>query len=550
MRGGREMTRSIVFSAIALALFAAVTAFSQGLSDMNVKLGKLDIETATFDDVLALFGKPLSLRWKNETYSMDDRPESFVAGYPEGFSVVIDYNRVDELRFTAPGAGFVFAGKLRIGSSLDTALEVLGPPKRTVVGGEVAYRSGVLYKDIGGKEGHCYYGRRDRGIRLFFLGYKIHGLYLFPRSDRPQGMTSLPKYDPDADGPFKVDLRNRDLSRLDLRNRLGDLLYAAFDDRTVWPAADRMPRGFDHEAIMKTGRNPGLGIRALHREGITGRGVGIAIVDQPLLRDHVEYKDRLRLYEEIQVRPDADPSMHGAAVASIAVGKTVGVAPEADLYYIASWTGDFGEGEGGFTFNFAYYARAVHRILEVDSTLPEERKIRVIALQVGWRHSQKGYDDIRKATEKAKSLGMLVICSCVDDVHGFEFHGLGRPPFADPDRWDSYAPGLFWANDSGSLRVVQTRRHLLVPMDSRTTASPLGPHEYVYYREGGWSWSIPYIAGLYALAAQVDPRITPDRFWRTALDTGRTIGVEHAGQTSRLGRVADPAALMAALRGK
>lgn len=30
-----------------------------------------------------------------------------------------------------------------------------------------------------------------------------------------------------------------------------------------------------------------------------GIGIGIAIIDQSLLTDHVEYKDRLRLYEEI-----------------------------------------------------------------------------------------------------------------------------------------------------------------------------------------------------------------------------------------------------------
>ena len=33
---------------------------------------------------------------------------------------------------------------------------------------------------------------------------------------------------------------------------------------------------------------------------------------------------------------DPDAQMHGPAVSSIAVGKTVGVAPEADLYYIGS----------------------------------------------------------------------------------------------------------------------------------------------------------------------------------------------------------------------
>ena len=56
-----------------------------------------------------------------------------------------------------------------------------------------------------------------------------------------------------------------------------------------------------------------------------------------------------------------EPSMHGSAVASIAVGKTVGLAPEAKLHYIATWVGDWME-FGEFDHNFAYYAQAVRRI--------------------------------------------------------------------------------------------------------------------------------------------------------------------------------------------
>ena len=153
----------------------------------------------------------------------------------------------------------------------------------------------------------------------------------------------IPKYNPKSQNPFQVDLRERDLSTLDLRDSLKDLLYATFDNHTVWPADERMPKEFDRQRILELGKNPGLGVRGLHLRGITGRGVGLAIIDQPLLVDHQEYKDRLRLYEEIHVKPDADASMHGPAVASIAVGKTIGVAPEADLYYIGSWTGDRGD---------------------------------------------------------------------------------------------------------------------------------------------------------------------------------------------------------------
>jgi len=92
------------------------------------------------------------------------------------------------------------------------------------------------------------------------------------------------------------------------------------------------------------------------------------------------------------------------------------------------------------------------------------------------------------------------------------------------------------------------RSLLLIPMDSRTTASPSGISEYVFYRQGGWSWSIPYIAGLYALAAQVDPEITPERFWSLAIETGRTIELRHDGEIIPLGPIVDPMALIGTLQ--
>jgi hypothetical protein len=94
---------------------------------------------------------------------------------------------------------------------------------------------------------------------------------------------------------------------------------------------------------------------------------------------------------------------------------------------------------------------------------------------------------------------------------------------------------------------VQT---LLVPMDARTTASPTGTEDYVFYRTGGWSWSIPYLAGMYALAAQVQPEITPEKFWETALKTGRTIQLQHAGKDYEFGVILDPQALIKAIKTK
>ncbi len=364
-------------------------------------------------------------------------------------------------------------------------------------------------------------------------------------------LSVLPKYDPASTEGWQVDVRSFDLSALDLRSSLADLVYASFDSRTRWPPADRMPEGFDRDRILEIGKDPGLGVRGLHARGIDGKGVGIAIIDQPLLVDHVEYKNQLRLYEEINVTPGTGTQMHGAAVASIAVGRSTGVAPAADLYYIGSWTGDWGLGGGSFTYNFAYYAQAIRRVLEVNQRLPARRKIRVIALQIGWTPGQKGYAEITAAVKEAKMKGLLVVSSSLEETFGFRFHGLGRRPFADPNRFESFEPGSWWSaawwRGQGWTGGAMTDR-LLVPMDSRTTASPCGVDEYVFYREGGWSWSIPYLAGLYALGAQVKPSITPEEFWNAALETARNSELSRDGVVRTLGRIADPSALISRLQ--
>ncbi|GEM_PF-141382 len=357
-------------------------------------------------------------------------------------------------------------------------------------------------------------------------------------------LSSLPQYDPNSDFQWQVDLRGRDLSALDLRNSTVALLYADFDSHTIWPLADHMPTDLDPRPILEMGKNPGLGVRRLHAEGITGRGVGIAIIDQRLLTEHQEYAERLRWYEEVGSGSMEPAAMHGAAVSSIAVGKTVGVAPEADLYYIG-----VSVDLGTVFMQYHGYAQAVRRILGINRTLPAAHKIRVISMSTGWLPEMPGYYDLTAAVQEAKAEGMLVVSSNLSQVHGFSFRGLGRSPMADPDLFQSYEPGLYWANSFYGHEGVLPDT-LLIPMDSRTTASPTGPEEYVFYREGGLSWAIPYVAGMYALAAQADPSITPERFWSLALQTGQTITVEHEGQGKTLEKILDPIALVQALKGR
>jgi len=372
----------------------------------------------------------------------------------------------------------------------------------------------------------------------------------FPKIDRrppamnyPRGkMTELPTYDADSRSAWQVDLRAYNLSELDLRSSLESLFYASFDDRTIWPSDNRMPQGFDPRHIMELGKNPGPGIRDLHSQGITGKGVGIAIIGQTLLVDHQEYRNQLRLYEETDDITGGwlGSQISGVAIASLAVGKTVGVAPEADLYYIATVRGGRGD--------FSYLARSIRRILQVNEQLPKQRRIRVITMTTGWSEEVMGYEDVTKAAQEAKAAGMLVICSSVEKVHGFRFHGLGRSVLADPNSFKSYGLRSFYSREEKAKEYYSGR--LFVPVNPRTTACPRGIDGYVFYRQGGRSWPIPYIAGVYALAAQVEPTITPKRFWSLAMKTGRTIQLDKKDEIIPLGPIINPVALISTLQKK
>lgn len=548
------------------------------VGNITKQVGQLDLNKATLRDAIRIFGEPQSYSWEGRAFTRDNLPQTYALVYGDDFSVLMNAGRVAELRFTGAGAGYTYQERLRVGSSLEEALIVLGRPDETVEGGPVGWQDRVLYRDVDGKKGDCFYSRKDRHIRLFFSDYRVTTLCVMGRqaqgdlevggklarlSEQPAGPVSLPKidrrpapcdlcrgalesaptYDPKDLDTFQADLRSYDLSELDLRGCGVVLAHANFDDRTVWPAPERLPEGFDRRRIVEISKNPGLGLRALHAQGITGRGVGVAIIDNPLLTDHQEYADRLRLYEEDNVPSEAEAHMHGPAVASIAVGKTVGVAPEADLYYIGRWPWDTEGAKGGRpTTTFKYEAEAIRRILRINEQLPTDRKIRVISISFGWGFGQRGFEEVTAAAQEAKAAGLLVISSSVELTHGFKFHGLGRDLLSSADDFASYRPAR-WGQD-----MYANHDHLLVPMDVRATASPTGKDEYAFYGEGGWSWAIPYIAGAYALAAQVDPKITPERFWALAMKTGRTVRGAQDSKAFELGPILDPAHLIEALR--
>ena len=74
--------------------------------------------------------------------------------------------------------------------------------------------------------------------------------------------------------------------------------------------------------------NPGLGIRNLHAQGITGKGITVAIIDHPMLLEHPEFQGKVVKYYDLGT--NLLVSMHGPAVTSLLVGNNIGTAPDAE----------------------------------------------------------------------------------------------------------------------------------------------------------------------------------------------------------------------------
>ncbi len=297
------------------------------------------------------------------------------------------------------------------------------------------------------------------------------------------------------------------MSDRDLRNASAAVLMTTtFDSTTAWPKTDRLPADFNPEKLLEDSKDPGLGIRKLHQEGIDGRGVTVAILDQALsdesgkIMPHSEYADRIVTYEEYGDARAEGVSMHGPAVTSLLVGKECGTAPGAGLVYKALPP----------MRHFGLWAKALSKIIESNKAEDSTRKVRVVSCSIGYdiRHPEPDLDEWISAIQQAEESGIIVVH--VSGKNLLTFIGGGAP--AKKDDIESYDRALFLKEADGLDAYNDQDAHwsdiLIVPSDYRTKASCEGKDVYMYNGKGGMSWSVPYLAGVFALALQVNPKLT------------------------------------------
>ena len=466
---------------------------SSELPEINKQVDQLEVGSSSFEDAVRIFGEPTQYIWGNRTFEKDDLPSVYIAVWKDRLNIPIVHGTVNELRFESPLSKYRFMGLIGVGSRLEDVLEVVGRPKEIVENEPVGFKDGILYKDFEGHKGACYYARSDKKIRMFFKDYKVSALYLTRGESNTGSGASYRKVQPIRSVKDFDDVRFRDMSKLDLTDRRGLLQTLTFNNKTVWPADDKLPPGRKPLMIMRDAMNPGLGIRQIHERGITGKGINVAIIDQPLYQDHPEFKGKI--VEYFDTGCGSESSMHGPAVASLLVGTNCGTAPGARLYYAAapSWLGDS-----------AYYAKALDWIIERNAGLADGDKIRAVSVSAAPSGPGSPFDKNNHQWEQARSRALeegILVLDCTRD-HGFIGFCWYDPN--DPEDLAKCSSGF-----PGRERPYRSEK-LQTPCSIRTTAEQYekDKYSYQYTGRGGLSWGIPYATGVLALGWQINPDLT------------------------------------------
>jgi serine protease AprX len=147
---------------------------------------------------------------------------------------------------------------------------------------------------------------------------------------------------------------------------------------------------------------PGISSPALQKY-VTGKGVGVAVIDKPILASHREFQGRIRY---VEVFPEDSSSkrthFHGKAAASILAGSTTGVAPGSFLHYYAV------PDRPADVMNHEY-ATALRQMVKENESLPQEQRIQVVSISDGRFPQLKGVDEWNEALREAESSGIAVI---------------------------------------------------------------------------------------------------------------------------------------------
>jgi serine protease AprX len=294
------------------------------------------------------------------------------------------------------------------------------------------------------------------------------------------------------------------------------------------------PRG------LQTTFTQSVGANALNAQGLTGKGVGVAVIDSGITGDHPDFKnaDGTSRVTNVVVNSGAvlpgDPIGHGTHVAGIIAGNSnnrpagdqdkgayMGVAPEADIIALKT-ADDLGNSTVLDVIN------ALQFVVDYRTDL----NIQVVNLSISSDTPGSYKDDpLDAAVEFAWHAGVVVVAAVGNRGNAADAaqYAPGNDPFvisvgaadeqgtanpADDTLADFSSRGV--TQDGFSKPdVVAPGAHITAPLAPLGAFSIMCPNcitpDLQYFTMGGTSMAAPVVSGAAALLLQARPDLNPDQ---------------------------------------
>jgi len=200
------------------------------------------------DELLKKLGEPKSIIWNGESYTLNNLPRSCYM-YFGGIAFEIFDDSVKSIVVYSPL--YKFTNGLGVGDSEEKIMQAFGNNFRLR---ETAGKAFLTYEDEGIKfEIH----KKKRTVMEITVKKKISRGH---EDSSVKPIQSVKEFD---------GVRSKDLSKLDLSSGKGLIATLEFNQETLRPTPDRLPEEFGPKTLLQKSMNSGLGIRALHADGIT-----------------------------------------------------------------------------------------------------------------------------------------------------------------------------------------------------------------------------------------------------------------------------------------
>ena len=293
------------------------------------------------------------------------------------------------------------------------------------------------------------------------------------------------------------DLSQHNLSQIDKEH----LKKITFSTSTIWPNMQNMPKDFDPAQIIENGKNPMLNINELHKNGITGKGVLVAVIDSlPVNPKHVELNSAKVKYEN--VCNASDKHFHGDIVLANICGKNIGVAPDVFVYHYCQ------------SMAIEKINKDMIKILfDILHKIENGEPIKIVSRSGMLCFDKSKYDGLeedRKSIKELKNKIESLGCKVLDSIDFAEagFH-CGHFCFDDDNKNIDNIKMASWLTQKDKTSYANK---MIFVCGGKSIPDTLTNDGYKFEQDDCFSWTIPQCAGLYALCLQANSNLSFEDF--------------------------------------